>query len=325
MIDGRKKNKKIVFLVTGGAGFIGSNICEELLKRGYIVRCLDNFSRGKKENIAHLMEYDDFELLIGDIIEYSICDKSAMGVDYIIHQAALDSVSRRMKESLIYEEANIKGTINIFEAAKNNKVKRVVFASDSSVYGDSDETHKREGNEGKSLSPYSITKKVAEEYGLLYTRLYGLETIALRYFNVYGRKQKVSGYNLEAIPRFMRSIFNNGNPKIEEEWMESRDFTYVDDVVEANIRACFAPKEAVGQVFNIASGESKRIIDVCNKIAVMLNKETRYYHSEIKSRNKKSSSVDISKAQKLLGYRPEYNFDDGLELTIEWYIDKFNS
>ncbi|MGL5378780.1 NAD-dependent epimerase/dehydratase family protein [Clostridium sp.] len=317
--------KEKTFLVTGGAGFIGSNICEELLKRGYKVRCLDNFSNGRKENIAHLMEDENFELLIGDIREYSICDKSSIGVDYIIHQAALGSVPRSVKEPRIYEEVNIKGTLNIFDAARNNNVKRVVFASSSSVYGDSTVLPKREGEEGRVLSPYALTKKVTEDYASLYTRLYGLETVALRYFNIYGRRQKSNGFYVAVIPKFISTILNDGHPKIDGDGMQSRDFTYIDDVIEANIKACFAPKEAAGEAFNIAAGGRESIIDVCNKITTILNKEIRYYHSESRVGDIRDSNADVSKAKNILGYEPKYKFDEGLKLTIDWYKNELKN
>lgn len=317
--------KEKTFLVTGGAGFIGSNICEELLKRGYKVRCLDNFSNGRKENIAHLMEDENFELLIGDIREYSICDKSAVGVDYIIHQAALGSVPRSIKEPRIYEEVNVKGTLNIFEAARNNNVKRVVFASSSSVYGDSTVLPKREGEEGRVLSQYALTKKVTEDYGSLYTRLYGLETVALRYFNIYGRRQKANGFYVAVIPKFISTILNDGHPQIDGDGMQSRDFTYIDDVIEANIKACFAPKEAAGEAFNIAAGGRESIIDVCNKITTILKKKIRYYHSESRIGDIRDSNADVSKAKNILGYEPKYKFNEGLKLTIDWYKNELKN
>lgn len=309
------------FLVTGGAGFIGSNISEALLKMGYKVRVLDNFSTGKRENIEFLLGNANFELIEGDIRDIETCQKSCEGVDYVLHQAAWGSVPRSIEMPLVYEEINIKGALNMMDAAKQNNIKRFVYASSSSVYGDHPQLPKKEGVEGNVLSPYALTKKVNEEYAKLYYKLYGLETVGLRYFNVFGKRQDPHGYYAAVIPKFVKMLLNNEAPTINGDGMQSRDFTYIENVIEANLKACIAPKEAAGEAFNIAYGGREYLIDLYNVICELLEKDIKPIFGKDRPGDIKHSNADIGKASKLLGYNPSYDFKSGLNETIEWYIN----
>lgn len=307
------------FLVTGGAGFIGSNICEALLNMGFFVRCLDDFSTGKKENINVFLDNPNFELLIGDIRNLDICIKACNGIDYVSHQAAWGSVPRSIEFPLLYEEINIKGSLNMMEAARQEKVRRFCYASSSSVYGDEPNLPKREGIEGKILSPYAFTKKADEEYGSLYTMLYGLETIGFRYFNVFGRRQDPHGYYAAVIPKFIKSLLNDEAPVINGDGKQSRDFTYIENVIDANLKGMLAPSKACGQAYNIAYGGQEYLIDVYNILRQLLNKDIEPNYGPDRAGDIKHSNADISKAKELLGYNPDYDFTSGIKLAIEWY------
>lgn len=314
-----------IFLVTGGAGFIGSNLCEAILAMGYKVRCLDDFSIGKRENIADFIDRPDFSLIEGDIRNLDSCMKACEGVDYVLHQAAWGSVLRSIEMPLLYEEINIKGTLNMMESARQNKVKKFVYASSSSVYGDQPNLPKKEGAEGKLLSPYALTKRVNEEYGRFYTALYGLETIGLRYFNVYGCRQDPYGYYAAVIPIFIKALLNNEVSTINGDGKQSRDFTYIKDVIEANLKACQAPKEAAGEVFNIAYGGREYIINIYNKLCELLNINIKPKFAHDRAGDIKHSNADIFKAKDLLGYAPEYDFSRGIELAVGWYREYLSS
>lgn len=307
------------FLVTGGAGFIGSNIVEKILELNYKVRVLDNFSTGKKENIENFLQNSNFELIEGDIRDIEVCKKACQGIDYVLHQAAWGSVPRSIEMPLIYEEINIKGHLNMMEAARENRIKKFVYASSSSVYGDSPILPKKEGVEGKVLSPYALTKKVNEEYAKLYFNLYGLDTIGMRYFNVFGKKQNPDGFYAAVIPKFVKQLINNERPQINGDGETSRDFTYVDNVVEANLKACLANKSASGEAFNIAYGGRETLNNLYRKLCQLLSKEIEPIYKEERKGDIKHSNADISKARELLKYEPKYSMDRGLELTIEWY------
>lgn len=313
--------KETVFLVTGGAGFIGSNLCEAILSKGCKVRCLDNFSTGKLENIDELRKNPNFTLIIGDIRNYETCLKVTDGVDYVLNQAAWGSVPRSIDMPLLYEEINIRGTLNMMEASRQNKVKKFVYASSSSIYGDEPNLPKVEDSVGRVLSPYALTKKVDEEYGRLYTKLYGLETVGLRYFNVFGRRQDPLGLYAAVIPKFVKQIMNNEQPIINGDGKHSRDFTYIDNVIEANLKACLAPSEASGEVFNIAYGERVYMIDLYNTIAKLLHSDLKPIYGPDRPGDIKHSNADISKAKRLLGYNPSYSFEDGIKLYVKWYIE----
>lgn len=307
------------FLVTGGAGFIGSNLTEAILNLGCKVRVLDNFSTGKRENIEEFLNNKNFELFEGDIRDIEVCRKACEGVDYVLHQAAWGSVPRSIKMPVLYEEINVKGHLNMMEVARENKVKKFVYASSSSVYGDHPVLPKKEGVEGNILSPYALTKKVNEEFADLYFRLYGLETIGMRYFNVFGRRQDPNGFYAAVIPKFVKQLINNEAPQINGDGETSRDFTYIDNVIEANLKACLAGKEASGQVFNIAYGGRESLNNLYSKLCNLLDKDIKPIYKEERAGDIRHSNANISKAKRLLGYSPYYSMDKGLELTIEWY------
>ena len=311
--------KESVFLVTGGAGFIGSNLCEAILDMGYKVRCLDNLSTGDIKNIEPMLVNDRFIFIEGDIREFSICEKACKDVDFVLHQAAWGSVPRSVKMPLLYEEINIRGTLNMMEAAKIQNVKKFVYASSSSVYGDSTVLPKKEGDEGQPLSPYAITKKVNEEYGKLYASLYKLDTYGLRYFNVFGRRQNPNGEYAAVIPKFISMLMNDKTPTINGDGKQSRDFTYIDNVIEANLKACLASSEIAGNAFNIAYGGREYLIDIYNTLCNQLEIDKEPLFTSERIGDIRHSNADISKAKKLLGYNPDYNFNDGLKLAIEWY------
>ena len=312
-------DKDSVFLVGGGAGFIGSNLCEAILEMGYTVRCLDNLSTGKLENIEPFMENERFTFIKGDIRELETCMEAAKGVDFVLNQAAWGSVPRSIEMPLLYEEINIRGTLNMMEAARQNNVKKFVYASSSSVYGDHPVLPKKEGKEGKVLSPYALTKKVDEEYGRLYKVLYGLDTYGLRYFNVFGRRQDPDGAYAAVIPKFIRQLMNGERPTINGDGKQSRDFTYIDNVIEANLKACLASSDAAGEAFNIGAGGREYLIDVYHDLCKALRKETEPCFGPPRAGDIRDSNADIGKARELLGYNPEYDFAAGISLAIDWY------
>ncbi len=311
--------KDSVFLVGGGAGFIGSNLCEAILEMGYTVRCLDDLSTGKYENIEPFTKNERFTFIKGDIRELETCMEAAKGADYVLNQAAWGSVPRSIEMPLLYEEINIRGTLNMMEAARQNKVKKFVYASSSSVYGDHPVLPKKEGQEGKVLSPYALTKKVDEEYGRLYKVLYGLDTYGLRYFNVFGRRQDPDGAYAAVIPKFIRQLMNGEQPTINGDGKQSRDFTYIDNVIEANLKACLASSDAAGEAFNIGAGGREYLIDVYYELCKALGKETEPLFGPPRAGDIRDSNADIGKARELLGYNPEYDFAAGIALAIDWY------
>ena len=308
------------FLVTGGAGFIGSNLCEAILGLGYPVRCLDDFSTGKRLNIEAFLDNPQFELLEGDIRNLDTCLKACEGIAYVLHQAAWGSVPRSIEYPLLYEEINIRGTLNMMEATRQNHVRRFVYASSSSVYGDEPNLPKVEGREGKLLSPYALTKRVNEEYGKLYTSLYNLETIGLRYFNVFGRRQDPNGTYAAVIPKYISALLRGEPPVINGDGQQSRDFTYIENVIDANLRACLAPREAAGEVFNIAFGGRETLIELYHLIANALGRQDiQPVFSPERTGDIKHSNADISKAKSLLNYKPSWSFERGVGASIEWY------
>ncbi len=308
-----------LFLVTGGAGFIGSNLVEALLKMGYRVRCFDNLSTGKKEYVNMFLDNPLYEFVKGDIKDYSTCEKACEGVDYVLHQAAWGSVPRSLEMPVLYCENNVLGTVNMLEAARKNKVKKFVYASSSSVYGDEEALPKREGKEGNLLSPYALTKMCAEEWAKQYSLHYGLETVGLRYFNVFGKRQDPSGVYAAVIPKFIKQLKNGERPVINGDGTQSRDFTYVENVIEANLKACLSTESVSGEVFNIAFGGRERVIDVYNYICQAFGKETEPLYAPERKGDIKHSRADISKAKTVLGYAPEYDFSRGIKEAIEWY------
>ena len=309
-----------VFLVTGGAGFIGSNLCEAILKMGYKVRCLDDLSTGKKENIDLFTDDPNYTFIKGDVKNLEVCMNVCEGVDYVLHQAAWGSVPRSIEMPLFYERNNIMGTLNMMEAARQKGVKKFVYASSSSVYGDHPVLPKKEGQEGNLLSPYALTKRCAGEYAKLYTRLYGLDTYGMRYFNVFGRRQDPDGAYAAVIPKFIKMLMNDETPTINGDGRQSRDFTYVENVIEANLKACLAPHEAAGNAFNIAYGGREYLIDIYHSLTRALGKDIEPNFGPDRAGDIKHSNADISKAREMLGYDPDYDFDSGLKLAIDWYV-----
>ncbi|MBP3217400.1 MAG: SDR family oxidoreductase [Lachnospiraceae bacterium] len=308
-----------VFLVTGGAGFIGSNLCEAILNMGYTVRCLDNLSTGHYENIEPLLKNPRFTFLKEDIRDLDSCMAATEGVTYVLNEAAWGSVPRSIEMPLLYEEINIRGTLNMMEASRQNGVKKFVYASSSSVYGDSTTLPKREGGEGKLLSPYALTKRTDEEYGALYKSLYGLDTYGLRYFNVFGRRQDPNGAYAAVIPKFLKQLMNGEQPTINGDGRQSRDFTYIDNVIEGNLRACLAPSEAAGEAYNIGAGGREYLIDVYHDLCDALGIDVEPIFGPPRKGDIRDSNADISKAREKLGYDPSYDFRKGIMLAIEWY------
>lgn len=312
-------DKDSVFLVGGGAGFIGSNLCEALIDMGYTVRCLDNLSTGKYENIEPLTACGRFTFIKGDIRELDTCIEATKGVDYVLNQAAWGSVPRSIEMPLLYEEINIRGTLNMMEASRINGVKKFVYASSSSVYGNTPTLPKKEGQEGQVISPYALTKKVDEEYGRLYKELYGLDTYGLRYFNVFGRRQDPEGMYAAVIPKFIKQLLHGEVPTINGDGNQSRDFTYIDNVIEANLRACHASGDAAGQAFNIGAGGRLFLNDIYRHLCKALGKDVKPNYGPERKGDVRDSNADISKARELLGYAPEFDFEKGITLAIDWY------
>lgn len=313
--------KDSVFLVTGGAGFIGSNLCEAILKMGYKVKCLDDLSTGKQANVDLFLDDPNYAFIKGDIKDLDTCMAACEGVDYVLNQAAWGSVPRSIEMPLFYEKNNIMGTLNMMEAARQQGVKKFVYASSSSVYGDHPVLPKKEGQEGNLLSPYALTKRVDEEFAKLYTRLYGLDTYGMRYFNVFGRRQDPDGAYAAVIPKFIKMLMNGETPTINGDGMQSRDFTYIENVIEANLKACLAPHEAAGNAFNIAYGGREYLIDIYHSLTRALGKDIEPNFGPDRAGDIKHSNADISKAREMLGYDPDYDFDSGLKLAIDWYVE----
>lgn len=313
-------------LVTGGAGFIGSNLVETLLKNGNAVRVLDNFSTGKRENISPFLQHKDFTLLEGDIREPSLCRKAVTGVDYVFHQAALGSVPRSVKDPGTTVDVNIGGFVHILQACRDEKVKRVIYASSSSVYGDSPTLPKVENAVGKALSPYAITKAANELFAENFSALYGMELIGLRYFNVFGKRQDPTGEYAAVIPRFAASLIARRSPVIHGDGTQSRDFTYIKNVVHANISAALAGSHACNDVYNIACGAKTTL----NELFTLLRQELSLFDPAIEKIPPRydaprqgdipHSLASIEKAEKALGYEDPVTFAEGLHATAEWYF-----
>lgn len=311
--------KGTLFLVTGGAGFIGSNLCEAILNMGYRVRCLDDLSTGKQENVDMFLGNLNYAFIKGDIKDFDTCMKACEGVDYVLNQAAWGSVPRSLEMPLFYCANNIQGMLNMLEAARQCGVKKFVYASSSSVYGDEPNLPKTEGRDGNLLSPYALTKRCDEEWAKQYTMHYGLDTYGLRYFNVFGRRQDPDGAYAAVIPKFIKQLINDERPTIHGDGRQSRDFTYVENVIEANLKACLASHEAAGQAYNIAYGGREYLIDIYHALTKALGKDVEPVFGPDRKGDIKHSNADISRAKEMLGYAPEYDFASGLNEAIEWY------
>ncbi len=305
------------YLISGGAGFIGSHLVERLVNQGEMVRVLDNFLTGKRENIAAFLQ--QIELIEGDIRDPETCRRACQGVDYVLHQAALPSVARSVEDPQTTNGINITGTLNLLLAARETKVKRFVFASSSSVYGDDDSLPKREGEEGRPLSPYAVSKIAGEHYCRLFFQLYGLSTVCLRYFNVFGPRQDPFSQYAAVIPNFIFRLLQGERPIIFGDGEQSRDFTYVANVVEANLLAATASTEVSGEVLNIACGESISVNALAAGINQILGTDLRPIYSGPRPGDIRHSQADISRARKILGYQPRHSFWQGLEETIHWF------
>lgn len=318
--------KKI--LVTGGAGFIGSNLCEELVKKGHYVVCLDNFSTGHIENIQGLLDNnsDKFKLIEGDIRNLDTCLKAINGVDIVFHEAALGSIPRSIDDPITTNAVNISGFLNMLVAAKNAKIDRFIFAASSSTYGDNETIPKVEDNIGKPLSPYALTKYVDELYAHVFSITYGLKYISIRYFNVFGRRQDPNSAYAAVIPLFIKKLLKHEQPIINGDGSNSRDFTYIDNIININMLALetLSPK-AFNQIYNGAGGENTSVLE----LEQMIRKKISVYDKDIKHiapmfgpkriGDIKHSKASISKAKELLGYSPVCTFEYGLRQTIDWY------
>lgn len=318
------ENKTI--LVTGGAGFIGSNLCEHLLRNNNKVVCLDNFATGRTQNIQHLLGDPRFTLIVGDIRNIADCHKAAAGVDYILHEAALGSVPRSINDPITTNDVNVSGFLNMLVAARDAKVKKFIYAASSSTYGDSEALPKVEDVIGKPLSPYAITKYVNELYADIFYRTYGLNTIGLRYFNVFGRKQDPNGAYAAVIPKFVMQLMKYESPIINGDGNFSRDFTYIDNVIQMNVLAILTENpEAMNTVYNTAFGDRTTL----NDLMVSLKKYLSQHDEKIgaveviygpnRAGDIPHSLASIAKAKELLGYDPQYSMQEGLAQATEWY------
>jgi len=323
-MDIQLSGKKI--LITGGAGFIGSNLSEVLLEKGNQVVCLDNFEAGKRENIAHLLSNSNYTLIEGDIRNLSDCQKAVNGVDYVLHQAALGSVPRSIEDPATSNDVNVSGFLNMLIASRDANVKRFIYAASSSTYGDSKDLPKVEDNIGKPLSPYAITKYVNELYADVFSKTYGLETIGLRYFNVFGRKQDPNGAYAAVIPKFVSQFMSGESPVINGDGEYSRDFTYIDNVIQANLLSIVVEnKEAVNTVYNVAYGDRNTLNDLVNYLKEFLSeynskiKNIEVIHGPNRLGDIPHSQASVEKAKKLLNYNPEFSLQKGLKEAVKWY------
>lgn len=313
-----------LFLVTGCAGFIGSNLCEAILNMGYRVRGLDDLSTGKQKNVDMFSDNTNYEFIKGDIKDLDTCMKACEGVDYVLNQAAWGSVPRSIVMPLFYCANNIQGTLNMLEAARQCGVKKFVYASSSSVYGDEPNLPKKEGREGNLLSPYAVTKMCDEEWAKQYTKHYGLDTYGMRYFNVFGRRQDPDGAYAAVIPKFIKQLLKGETPTINGDGKQSRDFTYIENVIEANLKACLASSDAAGQAYNIAYGGREYLIDIYYGLTKALNIDVEPNFGPDRAGDIKHSNADISKAKALLGYDPDWSFEKGIAAAIEWYKENLS-
>jgi len=318
------QNKTV--LVTGGAGFIGSNLCETLLSNNIKTVCLDNFSTGKRENIEPFLSNNDFNLIKGDIRNLEDCHKACQGVDFVLHEAALGSVPRSIKDPITTNDVNVSGFLNMLVAARDAKVTRFVYAASSSTYGDHEALPKVEDTIGKPLSPYAITKYVNELYADIFQSAYGLDTIGLRYFNVFGKRQDPDGAYAAVIPLFVKQFINHESPMINGDGSYSRDFTYIDNVIQMNLLAITTDnKEALNTVYNVAYGDRTTLLELTTLLKNHLSGfDSSIKNIEIKHRGNRVGDIphslaSVDKAKRLLGYNPKYNINDGIKEAIDWY------
>ncbi len=313
-------------LITGGAGFIGSNLCAYFLDKGNKVICLDNFATGHRHNLKNFTDNPDFTLIEGDIRNFEDCQKAVAGVDFVLHQAALGSVPRSIKDPVTTNDVNVSGFLNMLQAATEAKVKRFVYAASSSTYGDSVGLPKVEEVIGKPLSPYAITKYVNELYAEIFSKTYGIETVGLRYFNVFGRKQDPKGAYAAVIPKFVMQLMQHERITINGDGNHSRDFTYIDNVIQMNELAIATDNpKAVNTVYNTAYGDRNTLNDLVGYLKEYLSKydseiaAVEVIHGPNRAGDIPHSLASIDKAKELLGYNPEYSLQEGLKIAVDWY------
>ncbi|MBP2669021.1 MAG: UDP-glucose 4-epimerase [Deltaproteobacteria bacterium] len=309
------------YLVTGGAGFIGSNLTRALLSAGHHVRVLDSFLTGKRENLAGLAETcgDAFELMEGDIRDSTAVRKATGGIDYVLHQGALPSVPRSVADPVLTNEINVAGTVNVLVASRDAGVRRVVFAASSSAYGDTPELPKRESMTPNPKSPYAAQKLAGEHYMRIFHEVFGLETVSLRYFNVFGPRQDPQSMYAAVIPRFITCVLQGEPPTVYGDGRQTRDFTYIDNVIQANLAACAAPKAACGGVFNIACGERVSLLDILEIVYGLAGKRVEPKFEPSRPGDVRDSLADISRAREIVGFNPKVPFREGLRTTFDWF------
>jgi nucleoside-diphosphate-sugar epimerase len=308
------------YLITGGAGFIGSNIAERLVAAGHFVRILDNFVSGRESNLAFAkgLSAEQYELIRGDIRDKAACDKACRGMDYVLHQAALRSVPKSLKEPESYNDVNIGGTLNMLQAASAQKVKRFVLASSSSVYGDVDRFPEKEDFYPKLISPYALSKLAGEYYCRIYSEFFGIETVALRYFNVFGPKQALDDEYAVVIPKFIHCIMHDEEPPIFGTGKQSRDFTYIDNVVNANILAATTPG-IKHDVFNVANGKDNTVLQIVESLNRIFGKKIKPRFLPARAGDVFRTQADISRIRRSLGFRPVVGFEEGLKKTVKYF------
>ncbi len=307
------------FLITGGAGFIGSNIADRLLEQGHAVRVIDTFLTGKRENLAQAQRSSRFELIEADIRNLESVRKACEGVDFVLHEAAIPSVPRSIDDPIASNETNINGTLNVLKAASERKVKRVVYAASSSAYGDTAVLPKQEDMIPSPLSPYAVTKLTGEYYCRVFTGVYGLETVSLRYFNIFGPRQDPASTYAAVIPRFITAIMKGESPVVYGDGEQSRDFTYIENVIQANIKACYAPAAASGRVMNIACGTRYTLNEVIEMLEKIFKKKANQQYLPPKRGDVKHSQADIANAQRYIGYAIVTGFEEGLRKTVDYF------
>ena len=325
-------NSQNSVLITGGAGFIGSNLCDFFIEKNYKVVCLDNFSTGSYHNISHLVSNPNFTLIEGDIRNLSTCEAAVKNIDYVLHHAALGSVPRSINDPILTNEVNISGFLNVLVASRDAKVKRFIYAASSSTYGDSASLPKMEEVIGKPLSPYAITKYVNELYADIFSKTYGMQTIGLRYFNVFGRRQNPEGAYAAVIPKFINAFLRHESPIINGDGNYSRDFTYIDNVLQMNELAILTENpKAVNTVYNTAFGERttlNELTEIIKQSLINIDKDINniaILYQDNRAGDIPHSLADIQKAKNLLNYNPQYSLKQGIEESIVWYFQNFNN
>ncbi len=313
------------YLITGGAGFIGSSIAEHLIKEGHYVRVLDNFFSGKEENLdfAKGLGIDKFELIRGDITNRADCDKACLGMDYVLHQAALRSVPKSLQDPFSYNKVNIDGVLTVLQACSKHKVKRFVFASSSSIYGSTDQFPEKEEHLPLLISPYALSKLTGEYYCRIYSEFFGVETVCLRYFNVFGPKQALDDEYAVVVPKFIHCILNNEEPPIFGTGHQSRDFTYIQNVISANILSATTPG-IKHEIFNVALGQENSVLELVAVLNRIIGKNIQPKFLPVRAGDVFKTSADISKISRKINYKPLVNFEAGLKLTVEYFKQKWN-